>query len=64
MNNLLCYSGGWGAWSPLWMTGQGLSGSTVGVFGLGRIGQGVVKRLKGFNVGKFIYNGRSRKPEG
>ena len=62
----MCKSGGWSkcAWSPLWMTGWGLAGSTVGVFGLGRIGQGVIKRLKGFNVGRFIYSGHSAKKEG
>lgn len=59
-------NGGWAkcAWSPLWMTGWGLKGSTVGVFGLGRIGQGVVRRLQGFSVQKFIYSGRSPKKEG
>jgi len=59
-------NGGWGkcAWSPLWMTGWGLAGSTVGVMGLGRIGQGVVKRLQGFGVKKFIYHGSGPKKEG
>ncbi|XP_042216574.1 glyoxylate reductase/hydroxypyruvate reductase-like isoform X2 [Homarus americanus] len=59
-------NGGWAkcAWSPLWMTGWGLAGSTVGIFGLGRIGQGVVRRLQGFGVKKFVYNGRSRRKEG
>ncbi|XP_063878982.1 glyoxylate reductase/hydroxypyruvate reductase-like isoform X1 [Scylla paramamosain] len=59
-------NGGWAkcAWSPLWMTGQGLKGSTVGIFGMGRIGQGVVQRLQGFSVHKFIYSGRSPKKEG
>jgi len=58
-------NGGWGkcAWSPLWMTGWGLAGSTVGIFGLGRIGQGVLQRLRGFGVKRFIYSGRSRRPE-
>lgn len=31
-------SGGWSTWKPLWLCGYGLSGSTVGVIGLGRIG--------------------------
>ncbi|MEQ2220036.1 hypothetical protein ILYODFUR_001117, partial [Ilyodon furcidens] len=30
--------GGWSSWKPLWLCGYGLSGSTVGVIGLGRIG--------------------------
>lgn len=32
-------SGGWSSWKPLWMCGYGLSGSTVGIVGLGRIGK-------------------------
>lgn len=32
-------SGGWSSWKPLWLCGYGLSGSTVGVVGLGRIGE-------------------------
>lgn len=34
-----CLSGGWSSWKPLWLCGYGLSGSTVGVVGLGRIGE-------------------------
>ncbi|ROT75986.1 hypothetical protein C7M84_005443 [Penaeus vannamei] len=58
-------NGGWGkcAWSPLWMTGWGLAGSTVGILGLGRIGQGVMQRLQGFGIKRFLYSGRSRRPE-
>ncbi|MCL4161163.1 UNVERIFIED_CONTAM: hypothetical protein GTU68_049903, partial [Idotea baltica] len=59
-------NGGWAkcSWSPLWMTGQGLATSTVGIFGLGRIGLGVLKRLQGFNVAKFLYNDCHREKEG
>lgn len=54
-------TGGWQAWSPFWMCGPGLSGSTVGIVGFGRIGQEVAKRLKPFNVKKFLYHSRSEK---
>ncbi|CAH0401013.1 unnamed protein product [Chilo suppressalis] len=43
--------------------GQDIRGSTVGVIGLGGIGQAVVKRLAGFEVAKFLYTGHREKPE-
>lgn len=47
-----------------WLLGQDLQESTVGIFGLGNIGQAIVKRLMGFEVGRFIYTGHSRKKAG
>ncbi|XP_030025286.2 glyoxylate reductase/hydroxypyruvate reductase isoform X2 [Manduca sexta] len=46
-----------------WRLGQDITGSTVGIVGLGSIGQAVVRRLKGFDVAKFLYCGRREKPE-
>ncbi|NXW22721.1 GRHPR reductase, partial [Circaetus pectoralis] len=56
-------NGGWTTWKPLWMCGYGLSDSTVGIIGLGRIGQAVARRLKPFGVKKFLYTGSCPKPE-
>lgn len=44
--------------------GQEIRGSTVGIIGLGGIGQATVKRLTGFEVTKFLYTGHREKPEG
>lgn len=57
------HNGGWKAWSPVWMCGPGLSNSTVGVVGFGRIGQAVARRLKPFNVDKILYYSRTDKTE-
>ncbi|KAK1126003.1 hypothetical protein K0M31_005534 [Melipona bicolor] len=59
--NRAIYKGEWKAWSPTWMCGPGLSGSTVGIVGLGRIGTQVAKCLKGFNTAKILYTSRSIK---
>ncbi|XP_069486581.1 glyoxylate reductase/hydroxypyruvate reductase [Ambystoma mexicanum] len=56
-------NGGWKSWSPLWMCGYGLSESTVGIIGLGRIGQAIGRRLKPFGVKRFLYTGRQPRPE-
>ncbi|KAK2580729.1 hypothetical protein KPH14_011357 [Odynerus spinipes] len=47
-----------------WLLGQDLRGSTVGIVGLGNIGQATVKRLIGFEIGTFLYTGHSRKKAG
>lgn len=48
---------------PRFLLGQDLRGSTIGIVGLGGIGQNIVKRLSGFEVGQFLYCGRKQKPE-
>lgn len=61
-NNLI--KSGDSDYGPQWLLGQDLRGSTVGIFGLGNIGQAIVKRLMGFEVERFIYTGHSRKKAG
>jgi lactate dehydrogenase-like 2-hydroxyacid dehydrogenase len=43
------------------MCGPELAGSTVGIVGLGQIGQAVMQRLRPFGVARFLYCGRTRK---
>ncbi|XP_072452879.1 glyoxylate reductase/hydroxypyruvate reductase isoform X1 [Notamacropus eugenii] len=56
-------NGGWTSWKPLWMCGHQLLDSTVGIIGLGRIGQAIARRLKPFGIQKLIYTGRQPKPK-
>lgn len=47
-----------------WCLGQDLRGGVVGIVGLGNIGVEIVKRLKGFEINKFLYTARSKKKIG
>lgn len=61
--NRAIYKGEWKTWAPVWMCGTGLSGKTVGIVGLGRIGFRVAELLKSFNTGRILYTSRTVKPE-
>ena len=54
-------TGRFGEFSTVWMCGQGLHNSTVGIVGLGRIGLAVAKRLVPFGVARIIYTSRHPK---
>ncbi|GAE27729.1 glyoxylate reductase [Halalkalibacter wakoensis JCM 9140] len=54
--------GKWKTWSPMQLTGQDIYGATVGIIGLGRIGEAFAKRAKGFDM-NILYHNRSRKSE-
>lgn len=54
----------WNKAGQTWMLGQDFKDTTVGIVGLGGIGQEIVYRLKGFRIARFVYSGHSAKPEG
>ncbi|KAI9495312.1 FtsJ-like methyltransferase-domain-containing protein [Zychaea mexicana] len=56
-------NGEWGAWRPTWLCGSQFTGKTLGVIGMGRIGEAVAHRLKPFGVSRILYWGRREKPE-
>ena len=50
--------GHWQTWHPTTLAGQDIYGATLGIVGLGRIGQAVARRAKGFDM-KILYHGGS-----
>lgn len=54
--------GNWSTWSPMLLTGQDVYGATLGIIGMGRIGEAVAKRAKGFDM-NIVYHNRSRNSE-
>ena len=54
--------GKWKTWSPMQLTGLDVFGATIGIIGMGRIGEALAKRAKGFGMELLYYN-RSRKQQ-
>ena len=54
--------GRWGAWNPIQWLGTDLAGSTLGIVGMGAIGQATARRAKAFGM-RVVYHSRSQYPE-
>jgi glyoxylate reductase len=55
-------AGEWKSWSPLLLAGYDVHHKTIGIVGMGKIGQAVAKRATGFNM-NILYHNRSRNEE-
>ena len=55
----LARSGKWGGWSPTGMLGHRINGKRLGIIGMGRIGEAVARRARGFGLSVHYHN---RKP--
>jgi glyoxylate reductase len=51
----------WSGWTPTFLLGREVSRKTLGIIGMGRIGQAVARRAQGFAM-KVIYCSRTRLP--
>ena len=51
-------SGDWSGWAPTQMLGADVAGKTLGIVGMGRIGQAVAQRATGFTM-RIRYTSRS-----
>ena len=60
--NRFVLDGKWTAWGPTLLAGQSVYQTTLGIIGMGRIGEAVAMRAKGFDM-NILYHNRSRKPE-
>ena len=49
-------AGKWVTWGPTLLMGQDIQGATLGLIGFGRIGQGMAKRARGFDM-RVVYAG-------
>ena len=53
----LVRSGSWKGWNPMQMLGTHVTGSTLGVIGMGRIGKAIARRCNlGFDMPVYYYN--------
>ena len=57
----LTRTGRWTGWHPTQLLGTEVSGKTLGIIGMGRIGQAVAQRGVGFGM-RLIYHNRRRLP--
>ncbi len=57
----LVRSGRWTGWAPTQLLGSAVSGTTLGIVGMGRIGQAVARRAAGFQM-NVLYH--TRRPVG
>ena len=55
-------AGEWHGWAPSTLLGHRIGGKTLGIVGMGRIGQAVAHRARGFGL-TVIYHNRHRLPE-
>ncbi|KHK91998.1 2-hydroxyacid dehydrogenase [Novosphingobium malaysiense] len=53
--------GKWAGWGPSQMLGHSLMGKTLGIVGMGRIGQAVAHRARAFGM-EIRYHNRNRQP--
>ena len=53
----LVRSGRWTGWTPTQLLGTAVAGKTLGIIGMGRIGQAVARRAVGFEM-KVLYHAR------
>ena len=52
----------WNSWSPAFMVGTQVTGKSLGIVGMGRVGQVMAKRARGFDMDVHYFNRRRLDP--
>ncbi len=55
----LVRTGAWDFWSPSFMVGKQVSGSRLGIVGMGRVGRALARKARGFDM-EIHYHNRTR----
>ena len=58
----LVRGGAWTGWAPGLLLGADVAGATLGIIGMGRIGQAVARRARGFSM-RILYTSRPDRPD-
>ncbi len=56
-------SGSWQGWSPTAMLGHRINGKRLGIIGMGRIGEAIARRARGFGLSIHYHNRKPVHPE-
>jgi len=56
-------TGEWDFWSPSFMVGKQMTGQRLGIVGMGRVGQVMARRARGFDMEVHYYNRSRLEPE-
>lgn len=56
-------AGNWDGWGPLQFLGRSVYGQNLGIFGMGRIGQAVARRARGFGMTVLYHDVNRLDPE-
>lgn len=59
----LVRAGRWSGWAPTLLLGTRLTGKRLGIIGMGRIGQALARRAKGFGLSIHYHNRKPVHPE-
>ena len=49
-------TGAWGSWSPAFMVGKQVTGSRLGIIGMGRVGRALAAKARGFDMEIHYFN--------